>query len=63
MRYFFLCKMTCVTQTLAQIKQDCRYEMYRHDTRADSAEQTAEKNCRPATTKKGFGGGLEGATE
>ena len=26
-------------------------KMYRHATRADSAELAAEKNCRPASTK------------
>ena len=38
-------------------------EMYRHDTQADSAELAAEKNCRPATNKKIFGGGLEGVSK
>ena len=38
-------------------------EMYRHATRADSAELGTEKTCRPATTKKWFGGGLEGVTK
>ena len=33
-------------------QQDCSYDMYRHATRADSAELAAEKNCRPATAKK-----------
>ena len=37
--------------------------MYRHATRADSAELATEKNCRSAPTKKWFGGGLEGVTE
>ena len=35
--------------------------MYRHATRANSAELAAEKTCRPSSTKKFFGGGLEGA--
>ena len=34
-------------------------EMYRHATRADSAELATEKSCRPAPTKRIFGGGLE----
>ena len=34
------------------IKQDCPYELYRHATRADSAELATEKTCRPATAKK-----------
>ena len=38
-------------------------EMYWHAPRADSAELATEKTCRPATTQKGFGGGLEGVTE
>ena len=38
-------------------------EMYQHATRADSAEQATEKTCRPATTKKLFGRGLEGVAK
>ena len=38
-------------------------ETYRQATLADSAELAAEKTCRPATTKKWFGGGLEGVTK
>ena len=38
-------------------------EMYKHVTRADSAELAAKKTCRPALTKKWFGGDLEGVTK
>ena len=31
-------------------------EIYRHATRADSAELASEKNCRPDTTKNDFEG-------
>ena len=36
--------------------------MYWHATQPDLAEIAAEKTYRPATTKKRFGGGLEGVT-
>ena len=38
-------------------------EIYRHATRADSAELAAEKTCRTAMTKKLFGEGLKRVTK
>ena len=38
-------------------------EMYRHATRADSADLATEKKWRLVPTKKLFGGGLEGVTK
>ena len=38
-------------------------KMYRHATRAETAEIAAEKNGRPASAKKLFEGALEGVTK